>query len=245
VNRRMSARLEMGDRALEFSIAHQVANSPGYAVALKDLEELIARVRELDKEQERGVNQVRAATTRKRELKRSIRRSQLIHVATAAERAAKEMPGLDQNFDLRRIPVRNLAFQTVVTNMIEEAEQQKELLVRHGLVEDLLVGARKSLDEFGRQVDRAAEGRRLHIGARANMNAMLNEIVEIVRMFDGLNRFRFATMPDLLAAWNAASNIAGPPRAGGPADGTGGQAPVPQTPTTGAQPGNGAAHPAA
>jgi hypothetical protein len=237
----------MGARALEFSIAHQVPNSPGYAAALKDLTELIALGKELDKEQERGLTEVRAATDRKRKLKRSIRRSQLIHIAAAAGRADKEMPELAQKFDLMRIPVRNLAFQTVVTTMIEDAEQHKDILVRHGLVEDLLVDARKALDEFNQQVDRAAEGRRVHIGARANLNAVVAGVAEIVRMFDGLNRHRFADAPDLLAAWIAASNIIGPPRAGGPAEaGTGGTSPAPEPPAAGVPPtSGGAANPAA
>jgi hypothetical protein len=37
----------------------------------------------------------------------------------------------------------------------------------------------------------------------------------MARLFDGLNRFRFAAEPDLLAAWTAASNVIGPPRTGG------------------------------
>jgi hypothetical protein len=32
-----------------------------------------------------------------------------------------------------------------------------------------------------------------------------------VKVLDGFNRFRFATEPDLLAAWTAACNVIGPP----------------------------------
>jgi len=45
-----------------------------------------------------------------------------------------------------------------------------------------------------------------------------DEVVEIVRVIDGLNRFRFAGEPDLLAAWRAASNVVGPPRTVGRTD---------------------------
>ena len=91
MNRRINSRLDMGHRALEFSRAHPM-ESPGYATALQELEELLARADQLAREQRRGTAEVRAATARKDELKRSIRRSQLVHIAGVAERAAKEVP---------------------------------------------------------------------------------------------------------------------------------------------------------
>ncbi|HWN18250.1 MAG TPA: hypothetical protein VNO19_04960 [Gemmatimonadales bacterium] len=218
MNRHVSSRLEMGARALEFSRAHAVESS-GYATALKQLEEQIARANQLAKEQERGTTEVRAATARKRELKRSIRRSQLVHLGRVAERAAKEVPGLAQKFDLPRIPARNLAFRTVARTMVEEAQQQQELLVKHGLVAEVLDSLSQSLDQFDQAVERAAEGRRVHIGAAANLQAVSDEVVQIVRLIDGYNRHRFATEPDLLAAWTAACNVIGPARTGGQPDG--------------------------
>jgi flagellar biosynthesis/type III secretory pathway ATPase len=217
----------MGARALEFSRAHPV-DSPGYATTLKQLEEQLARSEQLAKEQERGTTEVRAATARKSELKRSIRRSQLVHLGRVAERAAKDVPELAQKFDLPRIPTRNLPFRTVARTMVEEAQQQKELLVKHGLVAEILDSLGQSLDQFDQAVDRAAEGRRVHIGAAANLEAVSDEIVQIVKVLDGFNRFRFSAEPDLLAGWTAASNVIGPPH---PAD----KPVAPAAPTTGDQ----------
>lgn len=218
MNRRVSSRLEMGARALEFSRANPF-ESPGYATALKQLEEQLARSDQLAKEQQRGTTEVRAATARKDGLKRSIRRSQLVHLARVAQRASKELPELAQKFDLPRIPFRNLAFRTVARTMVEEAEQRKELLVKHGLVEQVLQSLGQSLDQFDEAVERGAEGRRVHIGAKANLDAVGDEVVQIVKILDGLNRFRFATEPDLLTAWTAACNVIGPPTTGGQTDG--------------------------
>jgi hypothetical protein len=214
MNRLVSSRLEMGARALEFSRSHPVESS-GYATALKQLEEQLARAEQLAKEQERGTTEVRAATARKSELKRSIRRSQLVHLGRVAQRAAKEVPELAQKFDLPRIPTRNLAFRTVARTMLEEAQQHKELLVKHGLVAEILDTLSQSLDQFDQAVERATEGRRIHIGAAANLEAVSDEVVQIVKGIDGYNRFRFTIEPDLLAAWTAASNVIGPPRVGG------------------------------
>ena len=152
MNKLVSSRLEMGARALEFSRAHPVT-SDGYATTLKQLEEQLARAHRLAREQERGTTEVRAATARKKELKRSIRRSQLVHLARVARRAAREVPELAQKFDLPRVPFRNLAFSNVARAMLEAAQQQKELLVRHGLVAEMLDTLVQSLDEFDRAVE--------------------------------------------------------------------------------------------
>ena len=221
MNRRVSRRLEMGTRALEFSEAHPV-DSPGYATAVQQLKEQLARAEQLGKEQERGTTEVHAATARKNELKRSIRWSQLVHLAGVAERAAKEVPGLVQKFDLPRVPNRNLGFSTVARTMVEEAQRHKDVLIKHGLVEQILDSLGESLDQFDEVVQHGAEGRRVHIGARANLEVAADEVVQIVKILDGYNRHRFITQPDLLAAWVAARNVV---RTGGQADGrTGGQA---------------------
>ena len=221
MNKIVSSRLEMGARALEFSRAHPVP-SDGYATTLKQLEEQLARANQLAREQERGTTEVRAATARKIELKRSIRRSQLVHLARVARRAAQEVPGLAQKFDLPRVPFRNLAFSNVARAMLEEAQQQKELLVRHGLVAEMLDTLAQSLDEFDQAVAQGAEGRRLHIGAAANQMAISDEVVQLVWILDGYNRHRLAADPNLLAGWTAARNIIGPARAGEPSAGAGG-----------------------
>jgi hypothetical protein len=222
MNRRISSRLNMGHRALEFSRAHPV-DSPGYTTALKQLEEQLVRADQLAREQARGIAEVRAATARKDELRRSIRRSQLVHLAGVASRASKEVPELAQKFDLPRLPFRSLAFRAAARTMVDEARQQKELLVKHGLVEDVLQSLGQSLDEYDRVVERGAEGRRVHIGASANLEAVTDEVLQIVRSLDGYNRYRFAAQPDLLAAWIAACNVIGPPVSSGQSDGrTGG-----------------------
>jgi hypothetical protein len=66
-------------------------------------------------------------------------------------------------------------------------------------------------------VERGTDGRRAHVGAQAELDAIADEVVQVVRLMDGLNRFRFANDPESLAAWDSASNTFGPPRSGGKA----------------------------
>jgi hypothetical protein len=211
MNARTRRRLEMGARALEFSRAHP-DESPGYTAALAQLEEQLARSEQLAGQQRQGVSEVRAASARKRDLRRSIRQRQLVHVARAAQRAAREVPGLAQKFALAREPIPYLTFRTLASTIVAEAQKQKELLVKHGLVERVLDSLTEELKEFDQVMGEGAEGRRMHIGAGVELDVVADEVVEIVRVIDGLNRFRFAGDPDLFAAWRAASNVVGPPK---------------------------------
>jgi hypothetical protein len=246
MDRRTEVRLNMGRRALEFSQAH-LSSSPGYATALKQLEDELARSKQLINEQREGLAQVRTATIEKERLKRAIRRSHLVHLAGVAQRAAAEDAELAQKFDLPRVPPRGLAFRAAARTMVELAEQQKELLSKYGLVEELLQNAVKAVDRLDQAVDSGAEGRRIHIGASASLEVSANEVVRSVKILDGYNRFRFENDPNLLAGWVAAINIVGPAVSDGQAVGrSGGQSGSSQTPVTDAPPSSGgASNPAA
>lgn len=50
---------------------------------------------------------------------------------------------------------------------------------------------------------------------------MANEIVQIVRVMDGLNRYRFLNEAEQLAAWESASNVLAAPKNGAPKPGSG------------------------
>ena len=211
MNKRTRSRLEMAARALEFCQAHP-DTSDGYTQAVADLTELLARSQQLADLHRQGVAEVRAATERKRALRRSIRQGQLVHVARAAQRAAREVPELTQKFALARQPIPYLTFRSFARTVAAEAEERKELLVKHGLVDRVLESLTEGLGQFDQAVAQGAEGRRIHIGATVELDVVGGEAVEIVRMIDGLNRVRFAGDPDLLAAWRSASNVIGPSR---------------------------------
>ena len=213
MNAKTRSKLEMGSRALEFSRAHP-DDSPGYAAALSRLEEQLDKSTQLATRQREGLIEVRAATARKTELTNSMRRKQLVHLARVARLASKELPELAQKFVLPRDPAPHLVFKTFASGMVAEAQRQKELLIKHGLVERVLESLVESLQEFDVVVEQGAEGRRVHIGASAELDVVADEVVQIVKAIDGLNRFRFANEPDLIASWKAACNVIGPPRSG-------------------------------
>jgi len=211
MNAKTRRKLEMGSRALEFSRAH-LDESSGYHAAVAQLEEQLQHSTELAARQLEGFVEVRAASARKVELTQAMRRQQLVHLARVARRAAKEAPDLAQKFVLPRDPAPYLPFKTMTGNMVAEAQRQKELLIKHGLVERVLDSLTASLQEFDAVTEQGAAGRRVHVGASAELDVVADEVVQIVKVIDGLNRFRFAQDPELLAAWKSASNVTDSPR---------------------------------
>jgi hypothetical protein len=129
-----------------------------------------------------------------------------------SEAARKERPELEQKFVLAPEATPYLAFRAAARGIATEAQNEKELLIKHGLLEAVLESLTQALEQFDRAVERGTVGRRAHVGARAELDAIGLEVGQVVRLIDGLNRFRFANDPESLAAWESASNTFGPVR---------------------------------
>jgi hypothetical protein len=213
MNAKSRRKLEMGARALEFSRAHPDA-SAGYTAAVTRLEERLARAAQVAAQQREGLLAVRAAAARKLELRQAMRQSHLSHLSQVARAAAREVPELAEKFVLRPRATTYLGFRTAARGMEAEAQSRKEVLVKHGLVEAVLEDLTQALDQFDAAVDSSAEGRAAHVGASAELSAVADEVVQCVKMMDGLNRYRFRRAPELLAAWESVSNVVAAPRSG-------------------------------
>jgi hypothetical protein len=205
--------IEMGRRALAFAEAHP-EQTPANLPALSQLKELLTRADMLIIQQRDGISEVRAATIEKREIRRRIRRTHLPHLSRVAEAAGTERPELAQKFQLPSEGMPYLAFRSAVQGILTEAKNEKELLVRFGMVEPAPDSLGEALAQFDRAAERGVSGRRAHVGARAELAAIADEVLQQVRQLDGLIRFSFAQAPEALAAWRSASNTFGPTRAG-------------------------------
>jgi len=224
--------IEMATRVLNFSRAHPDP-SPGYTAALARLEKTLAHAEVVAGRQRDGINAARSATARKRELRRRMRRTQLVHLARVAESAVSEVPEMAQKFVLIREAIPYLAFRTAARGMSAEAQNQKELLVRHGLLDSVLQSLAQSLDEFDKAVELGSNARRAHVGASAELDALAEELIQIVRLMDSSNRYRFSGQPESLAEWESARNTVGP-RGNGAAGQVGSkEVPPPTAPSAG------------
>jgi hypothetical protein len=204
-------KLEMGARALEFSVKHS-APSAGNASSVARLEALLARAERLEAQQREGILLSRMATTRKREIRRSLKLGLLVHFAGVAEAASVEVPELAQKFSLPERTESYRAFRAAARAIEAEIRERKELLLKYGLSETGLTEYTAALDELDAMVKQSADARSAHVGASFELDDVGNEVVQVVTVMGGLNRHVFARDGELLAAWLSASNVVATPR---------------------------------
>lgn len=80
-------------------------------------------------------------------------------VDSVAKVAAREVPELAQKFLLKPGSTTYLAFRTTARGIAAEAQSQKHVLVKHGLVETVLDDLTQALEQFDAAMDSGAEGR--------------------------------------------------------------------------------------
>lgn len=212
MNAKTRTKLNMGDRALNFSRAHPNA-SPGYEATLTGLEQLLTRAEQLARIQQEGISQRLAANGRKRALRRQMSETQLRHLAKVAKKASREVPELLGKFTFKAPGPRPYrAFRALAGTLVAEAQTHKETLVKHGLADMVLDGLVQSLDQFDQASKDSTDALRAHVSARVELDIIGDEVVENVEVMDTLNRFRFANEPEVVAEWDAVSNVIGPPR---------------------------------
>jgi hypothetical protein len=66
-----------------------------------------------------------------------------------------------------------------------------------------------SLDQFETAVEQGSAGRLTGVGATAELMTVADEVVKVM---NGLVRLKFASQPNVLAAWESASNVFATPR---------------------------------
>jgi hypothetical protein len=151
--------------------------------------------------------------------RRRLHHELLRHLVTDAELAAAEEPSLVRKFRLPAANGTNEAFRMHARRMLEQGQASRELLLKHGLAERLLDDLAAAVDQFDASVAETNEGRRGHVGARAELDAVSDEVMQLVEMLDGLNRYRFAGEAELLAAWESARHVVVGPRGEGKEEG--------------------------
>jgi hypothetical protein len=201
----------MGMRALEFSRAHPDADA-GYAMAAAKLEQLVTRAGEAATAQLEGIVDVRAASARKAELRRTMLMVHMSHLAQVGREAAQEDHELGRTFRPKPGKLTYLSFRTAAGTMATAAEAHREVLVRHGLAASVLEEFAQRLEEFDTAVALGNAGRTAHRGATAEVSVVAAGIVRAVRVMDGRNRQRFTGDPQLLAQWISATKVLGRPR---------------------------------
>ncbi|MDH4132520.1 MAG: hypothetical protein OEV95_12020, partial [Gemmatimonadota bacterium] len=182
-------------------------SDPGQVALFTRLEDRIARASQLATQQREGTASVRASAARRRQLRRTIRRELLEHLVSTARGASKEAPELAQLFLVPAESGRHQDFMTSARAMTATATERKDLFLQHGMSPTLLDDLGRALDEYDATVLQANAGKRAHVGARADIDAVMREIMELVEQMEGINRYRFRADAELLAAWKSARDL--------------------------------------
>ncbi len=225
MNAVLRRRLEMAMRVRDFLRAHPTEGAE--AAALAHLEELLQHADALAAQQRAGVVATRSATTQRAELRRGLQTKLLRYLTAVGAVAAKESPELAAQFKPPRPGLSQQALLTAARGMLEEATAQKDLLVSRGMSAKLLDDLAAALTEFENTLEASRTGRREHVGASADLQAVAAQISDQVRLLDGLVRYQFGDDAELMGAWASARNVLGPfkshgdPQAGTPQPGAG------------------------
>ena len=204
---RLRRRLEMAVRVRDFLRAHRT-EGVAEGTALARLEELVQRAEVLAAQQRAGIVATRAATELRAEVRRALRSKLLLYLSAVGGAAANENAELGAQFRLPRVGP-NQAFVTMARGMLEKATAHQELLVKRGMSETLIADITAAIEEFEQTLEATRAGRLEHVGASADLRAVMAEISEQVKVLDGIVRYRFGDNAELMGAWGSAHSVVG------------------------------------
>jgi hypothetical protein len=229
MDRQVRRKLEMAVRVRDFCRAHPSADA-NHASVIARIDEAIARMEVLVEQQVGGFLSKHSSVVRRKDLRRRLYHGLLRHLVTIAGSAAEEKPELLEKFELPSSSASHKLFRTIARKMLEQGQAEKELLANHGLSATLLDDLSAALDQFDASVAETSSGTLDHVAARAELEELSDEVMRLVRMLDGINRYRFERDPQLLVAWKTAKHVMS-----GPQVETAAPAPMPgpTTPATG------------
>lgn len=212
----LGRKLEMLKRVRVFSRAHP-SDDAGYGKILGELEALLGQAEALEGVQRGQRAAATNARTRRNEIRRTVHFQLLRYLVAVGSVAAKDREELALQFKLPDVNAGNDDFAGSVRLMLAVAQTQKESLVRAGMVPELLDKLAEQLAGFEAASDSARTSKLGHMGARRSLELVFVQLTQLVRLLDGINRWRFAGNPDVLDSWNAAKYLG--PRRQAPSEG--------------------------
>ncbi len=204
---RIRRKLSMAERALAFELA-QPSGDASHQHLVDRLQQLTTQATAVvHQEREGGVGES-AARARRHDIDHQLR-----HLARVAVRATRTDPTLAGQLVPPSFSAPNRVFSGAAESMLQTATAMSGTLVAAGLGTAFLASLTDAVAAFNASGATATTGRLDHVGAHADFGAVAREIMELVRLIDGLNAVRFKDQPKLLAEWKAAKNVFGSVRA--------------------------------
>src|SRR5260370_32738196 len=189
MNAQLRRRLEMAARARDFLRAHQM-DGVGQVLGAAKLEQLLEHAENLAPQQRMGVAVERSAGKQRQELRRALQPRILGYLSAVGAVVGTQNAELAEQF---RMPPPNTTHQGLLTMsraILERAMAQKELLVKLGMSEQVLDELTTALGQYEDTLPATSAGRRGHVGARADLQAVAADISKQLRLLDKVVRYR-------------------------------------------------------
>jgi hypothetical protein len=198
--------LDMAGRVVTFTNAHPDDNPAGVTLAAQ-LAEQLAHATTLGDRQRNSALTGESATDRKEELRVSLRQH-FAALAGISRAARKENPDLTVHLRLPRSKTADATFLETLRVAVAEATADRDLFLKYAMPPALLDTITAQLAEFEAALTRQRNAAADQVGASAELKAVKEEIMRMVKHLDSIHRLRFRGDPDLLAAWKSARNVA-------------------------------------
>jgi len=211
MNRVVSRRLNMAVRVRDFCDTNP-STDPSFVSVLGRLKEAINRMVALGSRQVNGLLSRHASTVNRQQIRRRLRNDLLRHLVTIAQDASAEKPALGDQFEIPGFNLSSARFYAASKAMLETGIAEKDVLLKHGLSEKPLDDLATAVAEFEGSITATNISREDHIGARAELQQVSEEVLQLVQMMDGINRYRFRGDPHLLVTWEAAKHVVSGPQ---------------------------------
>ena len=196
----------MAARVLTFSRNHP-SEEPTYATALGRFEQRLTDAEAIAARQHETRLAAHGARVRREELRRAVHSQLLPYLIAVGTVAARDKSELADQFRLPAFHANNQGFQAAVKVLVAAAQEQRDLLVAAGMAPALLEQLRGMVTAFETASEEARAARLSRIGARADLEEIAGDLMEEVRVLDGINRWRFGKNPEVLAEWQAARHL--------------------------------------
>lgn len=205
INRRLNA----GDGARRFNDAHP-SDEPAWTAMAGQLEERLRRAEDVARSRVVFDGESRAGTASARKLRRQVARGLLRVLIRAGQAAARSEPALGPRF--RPIPpgLSSRGFLAAAQGVVEAAREQLATLAPLGATQEVIDQTAALLEQFRAASERAAVARNARVQARAQLQVLAAEVMDLVLRLDAFYKHRFVDQPDTLQAWTSARNVVGP-----------------------------------
>jgi hypothetical protein len=204
MNKIIGRKLNMAVRARDFSVANPSAD-PNFVLVLDRLTGAIDRVVALGGRQVTGRLSRHASIVERQEVRRKLRNDLLPHLVTIARTASVDQPMLGDQFEIPGHNLSNARFYAAAKAMLELGLAEQEVLLKHGLSDTLLPDLEGTVNAYAATITTTN-------ASREELEEVGDQIMQLVDVMDGINRYRFRDDPARLVAWEAARHVVTGPR---------------------------------